>query len=195
MKFSNLQRYLLNSLPILKHSEQQDKDLMATAAVKVLFICMGNICRSPMAEGLFKHRLMTQGLQHLIYVDSAGTHSHHIGAGPDQRGQNTAARRGVDLSTLKARQVKSEDLELFDHIVVMDNSNYRHLTAICQKPEQQEKISLLMSYAPQREEQEVPDPYYGSPVGFERVMDLLEDAIDGLFMDITERHGLTARKV
>jgi protein-tyrosine phosphatase len=157
---------------------------------RVLFVCMGNICRSPMAEGLFRHLLENAKLTDMVHVDSAGTHSYHEGAAPDERSQATALRRGIDLSTLRARRVVPEDFDHFDYLLAMDRSNYQELLIMCSRPEQRQKIRLLMDYAPDRSEQEVPDPYYGGLGGFERVMDLVEEAAQGLLLQLRERHGL-----
>ncbi|MEZ5582340.1 MAG: low molecular weight protein-tyrosine-phosphatase [Candidatus Competibacteraceae bacterium] len=155
-----------------------------------MFVCMGNICRSPVAEGLFRHLLKNAGLTDVVYVDSAGTHSYHEGAAPDERSQATALRRGVDLSALRARRVASEDFERFDQLLAMDRANYQDLLNLCPRPELHGKIRLFMDYAPDRSEREVPDPYYGGLGGFERVMDLVEEAAEGLLLQLRERHRL-----
>lgn len=160
------------------------------AMVKVLFVCMGNICRSPMAEGTFRRLLQDAGLADKVYVDSAGTHSYHIGARPDERGQHTARRRGVELSGIRARQVLPSDLLEFDYVLAMDRDNYAHLLDLCERTEQRTKLYLLMDFAAELPEQEVPDPYYGGLGGFERVMDLLEVASEGLLRHIRERYHL-----
>ncbi|NJN45840.1 MAG: low molecular weight phosphotyrosine protein phosphatase [Candidatus Competibacteraceae bacterium] len=157
---------------------------------RVLFVCMGNICRSPVAEGLFRHLLQNAGLTEVVGVDSAGTHSYHEGAAPDERSQATASRRGVDLSTLRARRVVPEDFDLFDYVLAMDRANYQDLLSLCPRSELQDKIRLFMDYAPDRLEREVPDPYYGGLGGFERVMDLVEEAAQGLLLQLRERHRL-----
>ncbi len=158
--------------------------------VKILFVCMGNICRSPMAEGVFRRMLDSAGLTGQVSVDSAGTHSYHIGAAPDSRGQTTARRRGVDLSALRARQVTVDDFVEFDHVLAMDRENFEHLLALCQDDQLQRRIQLFMDFAPDLPEREVPDPYYGGPNGFERVMDLIEEASQGLLMHLRERYRL-----
>lgn len=154
--------------------------------IKVLFICMGNICRSPTAEGAFKELVEREGLAHIIEIDSAGTHASHSGEVPDHRAQKVAWSRGVDLAPLRARRVEEADFAKFDYIVAMDRSNLRRLHDKC--PEQyRNKLSLMMSYAPHVEEEEVPDPYYGGPSGFERVFDLVEAASEGLLREIRQR--------
>lgn len=156
--------------------------------VKVLFVCMGNICRSPMAEGVFRRMLEEAGLVERIYVDSAGTHSYHIGAPPDTRSQATALRRGVDLRNIRARQVEVTDFAEFDYVLAMDRDNFASLLAVCRDLERRQCIQLFMDFAPDLPEREVPDPYYGGPNGFERVMDLIERASQGLLTHIRERH-------
>lgn len=155
--------------------------------VKVLFICMGNICRSPTAHGVFRALVETEGLADAISIDSAGTHAYHVGNGPDKRAQETAQRRGVDLSDLVARRVSAEDFELFDYVVAMDQDNYMSLSEICPS-EHVEKIHMFMDFAPQMRTREVPDPYYGGASGFERVFDLVDAASAGLLAEIRQRH-------
>ncbi len=158
--------------------------------VKVLFVCMGNICRSPVAEGVFRQLLENVGLAKQVYVDSAGTHSYHVGAPPDSRSQATALRRGVDLRSLRARKVTAADLTEFDYVLAMDQENYQELLRLCPQPALQPRIRLLLSFAPSAPEQEVPDPYYGGPHGFERVMDLIEEGARGLLTEIRQHHRL-----
>lgn len=158
--------------------------------VKVLFVCMGNICRSPVAEGVFQRMLESTGLVGKVYVDSAGTHSYHIGAPPDRRSQETALRRGVDLRNLRARQVTVADFAEFDYVLAMDSDNLANLLALCQMPELRSRAQLFMDYAPDLPEREVPDPYYGGPSGFERVMDLIEVAAEGLLVNIRQRYQI-----
>ena len=155
--------------------------------VNVLFVCMGNICRSPTAEGVFLKRLDDAGLSHLVAVDSAGTHAYHIGEPPDPRAQRTAANRGVDLSGLRARKARAEDFSRFDYVLAMDRDNYMHLQGIC-PPGEEHKLNLFLNFAPHLETDEVPDPYYGGPTGFERVLDMIEAASEGLLEDIRLRH-------
>ena len=155
--------------------------------VNVLFVCMGNICRSPTAEGVFAKRLADAGLDELVGVDSAGTHAYHVGEPPDPRAQRTAATREVDLSTIRARRAVAADFEEFDYVLAMDRDNYEGLLEIC--PEGHEhKLQLFLSYAPHLETDEVPDPYYGGPAGFDRVLDMIEAAADGLLEEIRRKH-------
>lgn len=157
--------------------------------IKVLFVCMGNICRSPMAEGAFRRLLERVDLAEKVYVDSAGTHSYHIGSPPDTRSQAMALSRGVDLRHLRARQVTAADLVEFDYVLAMDRDNFDHLLALGKEPESR-RVRLFLDFAPDLPEREVPDPYYGGSGGFERVMDLVEEAARGLLIDIKERYRI-----
>ncbi len=155
--------------------------------VAVLFVCMGNICRSPTAQGVFEHLVSQQGLREHILIDSAGTHAYHVGNPPDRRAQQAAAARGIDLSAQRARQVQRTDFERFDYILVMDRENESELRARC--PDSwQDKIQLLLDYAPAFPETEVPDPYYGGQRGFEQVLDLIEAASEGLLEHLRRTH-------
>ena len=166
------------------------EEAKAKAMVRVLFVCMGNICRSPVAEGVFRRMLEGAGLTEKVYVDSAGTHSYHAGAPPDGRSQATAMRRGVDLRDIRARKVTVADFAEFDYVLAMDRDNFEHMLASCEEPELRRRIQLFMDYAPHLPEREVPDPYYGGPHGFERVMDLIEEAAEGLLLSIRERYRI-----
>lgn len=157
--------------------------------VRVLFVCMGNICRSPTAEGVFRHLVNNAGLEQHIHIDSAGTHAYHIGNPPDQRAQATALKRNIDLSSLRARQVHSQDFSEFDYVLAMDNSNLHELHVIC-PANARTRPDLFLSYAQQTSEREVPDPYYGGAQGFEHVLDLVEDASQGLLASIRQKHKL-----
>jgi protein-tyrosine phosphatase len=158
-------------------------------AIKVLFVCMGNICRSPTAQGVFETLVADASLADHIQVDSAGTHAYHIGKSPDNRASEAALRRGVDLSSQRARRITPADFVEFDYVVAMDLSNYEDLSAQCE-PEQLPKLRLFLEFAPDLEAQEVPDPYYGGVTGFERVLDLIEEAAKGLLADIRQQHGI-----
>lgn len=157
--------------------------------VSVLFVCLGNICRSPTAHGVFAHLVEEKGLGDRIRVDSAGTHAYHVNEPPDPRAQAAAARRGVDLSTLRARRALQDDFHAFDYVLAMDRSNFEHLAQLC-PPGQEDKLRLFLSFAPELGEDDVPDPYYGGTAGFERVLDLIEGAAQGLLADIRLRHGI-----
>jgi len=159
----------------------------ASVPMRILFVCMGNICRSPTAEGVFRHRLAAQP-DLLVEVDSAGTHDYHVGAPPDVRSIAAARRRGIDLSNLRARMISAEDFERFDLILAMDEQNLRELQRRS-RPEQHRRLRLMMDYAPDAGRPIVPDPYYGGPQGFEEVLDLLEQAADGLMRALRAARG------
>lgn len=157
--------------------------------VKVLFVCMGNICRSPTAEGVFHHIVGESDLHDHIHIDSAGTHAYHVGEPPDARAQQAAGKRNFDLSAQRARKVSSEDFHRFDYVLAMDRSNLAELEMIC-PPGHEHKLSLFLEFASAAQEREVPDPYYGGDQGFEHVLDLVEDAARGLLRSIRQTHGL-----
>ena len=150
---------------------------------------MGNICRSPSAEGVFRHKVSEAGLSDRIHIDSAGTHAYHIGNPPDPRSQQAALKRNFDLSAQRARKVKVNDFAEFDYVIAMDISNEEDLQAIC--PEGlEDKIYLFLKFARNTDKKEVPDPYYGGINGFEIVLDLIEDAADGLIAHLQEHHAI-----
>ncbi|MEI8236910.1 MAG: low molecular weight protein-tyrosine-phosphatase [Methylococcaceae bacterium] len=146
--------------------------------IKVLFVCMGNICRSPTAEGVFTHLVHSQKIAPLFQIDSAGTHAYHIGDAPDLRSQKTALNRGIDISHLRGRKVIFGDFDDFDFILAMDDANHSILMNAC-PTQHQHKISHFLSFAPQLKTREVPDPYYGGAQGFDRVFDMIEAASEG----------------
>lgn len=156
------------------------------ANIRVLFICMGNICRSPTAQGMFEYLLEEARLSQHIDVDSAGTHAYHIGEKPDKRATQAAAGRGIDLSRQRARRVEAADFMRFDYVLAMDSSNLDDLVAICPQA-QQNKIQLFLDFAQDLSEREVPDPYYGGDQGFERVLDLIEMGARALLEDVRQR--------
>lgn len=157
--------------------------------IRVLFVCMGNICRSPTAEGIFRHLVKTEGLAHLIETDSAGTHDYHVGRPPDPRAMAAAARRGIDISDLRARAVDDFDFSAFDWIIAMDSSNLGWLRAKA-PAESRERIYAFLEFAPALMECEVPDPYFGSRGGFDYVIDLVDEAARGLLQAIRDRHHI-----
>lgn len=148
---------------------------------------MGNICRSPTAEGVFRHKIENAGLAEQISIDSAGTHAYHVGNPPDGRAQDAALKRGIDLSTQRARRVTTDDFSSFDYVIAMDSSNTRDLLAIC-PPEYEDRVHLFLNFADALET-EVPDPYYGQGRGFEIVLNLVEDAADGLLEHIRKNNN------
>lgn len=139
---------------------------------------MGNICRSPTAEGVFRHKVMQASLQDLIYIDSAGTHAYHVGAAPDLRAQKAAQKRDIDLSKQRARRVSSDDILEFDYVIAMDNDNKDDLLSICPQGFE-DRIHLFLEFS-DCDELEVPDPYYGQGRGFEIVLDMVQEAAEGL---------------
>jgi protein-tyrosine phosphatase len=150
--------------------------------VKILFVCMGNICRSPTAEGVFRHLLEERGLTEEIEIDSAGTGGWHAGAKPDERSTATAAKRGITLEGA-ARQVQIEDFYIYDLLVAMDRDNVHNLLDLAPDGEAAAKVVLLREYDPasaNAEDLDVPDPYYGGPDGFDNVLDLVQAASEGL---------------
>ncbi len=157
---------------------------MADAPFRVLFVCMGNICRSPTAEGIFRKVVEKAQLSERIEADSAGTLDYHRGHPPDPRAMQAASRRGVDLSELRARQVRKEDFERFDLIIAMDLENRRYLEDLA-PASHLARLHLLLDFA-DASEGEVPDPYYGGESGFETVLDLIEDGSEGLLRHIRE---------
>jgi len=149
----------------------------------ILFICMGNICRSPTAEGVFRNIVAREGLVDLIRIDSAGTHSYHVGEPPDPRARQAALGRGVDLSGIRARRFDVGDFYAFQRILVMDAYN-RTCVLDQRPPDATASLGYFLDHAPHLKTREVPDPYYGGPQGFERVLDMIEDAAEGLLSDI-----------
>lgn len=160
---------------------------------KLLFVCLGNICRSPSAENIMNHLIEQAGLSESIVCDSAGTSSYHIGSSPDQRMTAAAAQRGIMLRG-KARQFEQSDLEEFDLILAMDQDNYRDILSLDYQGKYQEKVKLMCDFASNHREREVPDPYYGGAEGFNKVIDLLLDACDGLLQHVVETYDLTVRQ-
>lgn len=153
---------------------------------RVLLVCMGNICRSPTAEGVVRSYIKNNGLGDVVEVDSAGTHGYHVGEAPDSRTQRAAMVRGYNLSQLRARKVARQDLDYFDLILAMDKSNLDNLRRMS-PPEMHDRIRLFMDYARNFDDDEVPDPYYGLGHGFDLVLDMVEDAAQGLVDDLKKK--------
>jgi protein-tyrosine phosphatase len=158
--------------------------------MRILFVCMGNICRSPTAEGMFRH-IAASYADLELEIDSAGTHDYHVGEPPDQRAIAAAKHRGIDLSRLRARTVQSNDFEHYDLILAMDRENLSTLHERAPR-NVRDRIKLVMEYAPESYAREVPDPYYGGPKGFEEVLDLLEQAAQGLMTDVLRQRQSAA---
>lgn len=151
--------------------------------ISVLFVCMGNICRSPTAEGVFRKLVQDEGLVERIHIDSAGTHAYHIGDRPDRRAQAAAERRGVSLEGIQARRVTDADFDTFHYILAMDEDNLFYLQGTATECSIA-RVSLFLDFAESAPIREIPDPYYGGAAGFERVLDLVEDASRGLLQAI-----------
>ena len=154
--------------------------------VAVLFVCMGNICRSPTAHGVFEHMVAEAGLSEQIVVDSAGSGAWHIGEPPDQRAVAAAGSRGYRLEGLRARQVHPDDFNRFDYVLAMDRSNERHLLDLAPSACRQ-RVSLFLEFSQRSGDREVPDPYYGGEAGFDHVLDLVEDGARGLLNHICNK--------
>lgn len=153
--------------------------------IKVLFVCLGNICRSPTAQGIFQHKVKDAGLEKEIHIDSAGTGAWHIGKSPDSRTLAAATKRGYDFSDQRARQVGMQDFEKFDYVLAMDNVNLRELRQMAPS-DFKGRLDLFLNYGSRSAHTEVPDPYYGGDQGFDLVLDLVEDAAEGLLAQLEQ---------
>jgi protein-tyrosine phosphatase len=153
---------------------------------KILFVCLGNICRSPAAENIMNHYIAQAGLTEQIECDSSGTSGYHIGAPPDRRMTESLKKRGYDV-TGRARQFQVTDLEEFDLILAMDRDNYQNIVRQDRQGKYHQKVKLMGDYAHHFTDQEVPDPYYGGQAGFDHVIDLLEDACQQLLTELADR--------
>ncbi len=171
-----------------RHVTRIRKNMMENNQTSVLFVCMGNICRSPMAEGVFTKTVQEAGVGTQILIDSAGTHDYHVGDAPDLRAQRTALRYGCDISGLRGRQVQDSDFERFDHILVMDKQNLNNLIRRA-NIRHHHKIRLLLSFSRRFPNLDVPDPYYGGQQGFDQTLDMVADAAQGLLKSILEQQG------
>ena len=154
--------------------------------VHILFVCTGNICRSPMAQGVFENVALREGLAGEVSVDSAGTHGfYHAGEQPDPRAQESVLSRGIDISGQRGRLLDPEDCERFDYILTMDDYNYRTVSDLCRG---NAVVRPLLDFASDSSKREIPDPYHGGPGGFEHVLKLIEDASEGLLREIRDQH-------
>ena len=154
-------------------------------SIRVLFVCTGNICRAPTAEGVFRFMAETMGIGDRVMVDSAGIADYHIGEPPDERSVMAARNRGVDLSGQRARQLRPDDFEIFDFLVAMDQTHFSEMRRLCPDGDT-DRIKLLLDYAPQVGTRDVPDPYYGAGDGFNYVLDLVEAGSAGLLQEIRD---------
>ncbi|HHH43496.1 MAG TPA: low molecular weight phosphotyrosine protein phosphatase [Gammaproteobacteria bacterium] len=154
--------------------------------ISVLFVCMGNICRSPTAQGVFESVVEEADLGRRIRIDSAGTHAYHVGEPPDRRAMQAAAGRGIDLGGQRARRVEKSDFEHFDYVLAMDSSNLDDLLSVCPQP-YRDRVSLFLEFADNPVRLDVPDPYYGGGKGFEEVLDLVEAGARGLLETIRQQ--------
>lgn len=158
----------------------------AEIMIKILFVCTGNICRSPTAEGVFRALVAAEGLDGRVTTDSAGTHAYHLGEPPDRRSAAAALKRGIDLSGLRARKVRPADFDDFDLVLAMDRSHADILRQMC-PPDRGERVQLFLDFAPELGIKDVPDPYYGEGDGFERVLDMIEAGSRGVLAHLRPR--------
>ena len=159
--------------------------MTAAAVFKVLFVCTGNICRSPSAEGVFRALIAREGLAGRVDTDSAGTAGYHLGEHPDPRSCEAAQRRGINIHKLRARRVAVGDFAAFDLVLAMDRGHHAQLSRLC-PPEMRDRLRLFLDFAPQLGIEDVPDPYYGGQDGFERVLDMIEAGCQGILRHIRE---------
>jgi protein-tyrosine phosphatase len=170
------------------------KESVYIPAKSILFVCLGNICRSPVAEGIFRHVAQKAGILDSLIIDSAGLGSWHVGQPPDQRAQDALASRGISIADLRARQVTQEDFERFDLILAMDRANRKGLEKLAPKSAQH-KIRLLMDCAPSLTVHEIPDPFFGGKEGFDYVVQLVDAASRGLLHRITSKPPASSQSV
>jgi protein-tyrosine phosphatase len=159
---------------------------------RILFVCLGNICRSPMAEGVFRRLVAERGLSDSFEIDSAGIGEWHVGQAPDKRAQEAALRRGIDISAQSARQLRADDFSRFDLILAMDASNHGDLRQLSPK-HVHGKIRYFLDFAPQTGTRDVPDPFFGEAEGFDHALDLIETAAKGLLEALVLKDGVAAK--
>ncbi len=164
-----------------------------TGKIRVLFVCLGNICRSPLAEAVFRQLVRERGLEDYIEVDSAGTGSWHVGEPPDRRMRATAEKHGVSMEGIVARQVAPADIEEADYILVMDKDNLHDVLYYDREGRWGHKVRLFREFDPQPDTYQVPDPYYGGPEGFEEVYRIVRRTAEALLDHLIEKHRLPAR--
>jgi protein-tyrosine phosphatase len=158
--------------------------------IRILFVCLGNICRSPVAEGVFRHQVKLAGLSDRFCIASAGTGGWHEGEPPDGRMCSTATRRGVDITAQRARALRADDLSSHDHILVMDRDNLANARKLARTPEEAARVVLFRQFDPQPEDGQVPDPYYGGSEGFDRVFDIVDRTSRALLAHLRQTHQL-----
>lgn len=163
---------------------------MTDRPVRVLFLCLGNICRSPLAEGVFQHKVIEAGLGDRFEVDSAGTGGWHVGDPPDRRMRDTAARRGILIDALRGRQLSRSDLDYFDHIFAMDKSNLHDALYLDPDGDHSTRVRLFREFDPDPGDYQVPDPYYGGPQGFDQVFDIVDRTTDAILDRLRSAHSL-----
>jgi len=176
--------------PKLSRSAKKS-DVPSGMKTKILFVCMGNICRSPTAQGVFQSLVKAGNLQEFVVCDSAGTHDFHVGEAPDQRAVNAATKRGYDLTETRARKIQLPDFSEYDYILAMDWENLALLQRMCPRG-LQHKLQLLMRFATEFEAATINDPYHGGPQGFEQALDYIEDACNGLMEVVRRRATMVA---
>lgn len=156
--------------------------------VRVLFVCLGNICRSPTAEGVFRDIILKNNSHTDILCESRGTGPWHVGEPPDPRSQECALKNNVDISDLRGRQFSTYDFEVFDYILVMDESNYRDVIKLAKNEDDEKKVKYFLKYSPKSRGLNVPDPYHGGPEGFQNVFRLIQEAAEGLWTHLKSEH-------
>lgn len=158
---------------------------MSDKTIRVLMVCLGNICRSPMAEGILRYKVQQQGLN--IETDSAGTSQWHEGEAPDRRAVQNMREQGIDISDLRARPFHHTDFQEFDYIFAMDKSNYEDILSLARFDEERQKVRMIMNLVEGNQDVSVPDPYYGGPMQFQRVYDMLDEATDVFLFTLSSR--------
>ncbi len=171
-------------------TQPNDSDTMPDRPIRVLFVCLGNICRSPLAEGAFRKKVEEGGFADLFEIDSAGTGSWHVGQKADARMRSTAKRRGVNLDDLRGRQIDRDDLNSFDHVFAMDRNNLQDTLFLDPNGDHGTRVRLFREFDPEPDDYQVPDPYYGGPDGFDHVFDIVDRTSEAILNRFREIYGL-----